>query len=172
MKKILLLLLTGLLTSCGFHPQGQTTLAPQLQRLYLKAPDPYGFLVRNLQQNLKASHVQLVTNKAEANAVLSILQDSSSEELVSVSVTNQTRLISLKVIVVFDITDANDRVLVAPQTLAEVRNINIQSNQILGGSNEAALFYQQMRRSLAYAIMNRIASRDVTNMLQTATKPS
>ena len=44
---------------------------------------------------------------------------------------------------------------------------------ILGSSNEANLFYQQMRRTLAYAIMNRIASKEVTNIVNAAfaTKP-
>ncbi len=53
----------------------------------------------------------------------------------------------------------------AAQTLEETRSITVQSNQILGSSNEATLFYQQMRRTLAYAIMNRIASKEVTRMV-------
>ena len=46
----------------------------------------------------------------------------------------------------------------------------MQSNQILGSSNEANLFYQQMRRTLAYAIMNRIASQEVTQQIMTETE--
>lgn len=165
---IFLICITTIFTGCGFHLQGEIELAPPLHRLSLKAPDAYGQLARNLQQYLKASKVQLVSSPAEAKTVLVILQDNPSEELISVSGTNQTRQYYLRVTVVFEITDPIGRVLVSPQTLVALRTITIQSNQILGGSNEATLFYQQMRRELAYAIMNRIASKEITRTLMAA----
>ena len=52
--------------------------------------------------------------------------------------------------------------------MQETRPATVQSDQILGSSNERNLAYQQMRRGLAYAIMHRIASKDVTNMINKA----
>jgi outer membrane lipopolysaccharide assembly protein LptE/RlpB len=47
----------------------------------------------------------------------------------------------------------------------------VQSNQILGSSNEATMYYQQMRRSIAGAIMNRLASTQVTDIINHEFEP-
>lgn len=166
----LIISLCLLLTACGFHMQGTRVLAPPMQRLYLKTSDPYGHLARSLEQALKTSNVQLVNSAEQSTAILSILRDDTSQELLGVSGTQQTRQYTIKVTVTFDITDAKGRSLVGTQTLSESRIITVQSNQVLGSSNEANLFYQQMRRNLAYAILNRIASKEITRMINTATE--
>ena len=165
LKYGLLLTCFMLLASCGFHLQGELPLAPPLHTMYLQAQDPYGTLTRQLQQSLKLSHVQLVDSPSKATTILAITQDTTTQELLSVSGTQQTRQYKLNVVVTFEVTDAAGRILVPTQTLSDSRNITIQSNQILGSSNEANLYYQQIRRSLAYAIMNRLASTDISKMI-------
>lgn len=162
MRHFFLLCLIFTLAGCGFHLQGEAKLAAPLHRLYLQTPDPYGYLVRNLKQYLKMSKVRLADSPAQAQTILVISRDDTAQEFLSVSSTNQTRQYRLKVTVVFEITNAQGQTIVSPQTLVEDRVITIQSNQVLGSSNETTLFYQQMRRALAYAIMNRIASKEIT----------
>lgn len=162
---ISLFVIFTLLTSCGFYLQGKKELAPSLHRIYLQSSDPYGYLVRNLKESLKMSKVQLVSTPGEADTILVISQDSASQELLASNGTLQTRQYSLKVTVVFEVTDPDGRVLIGPQTLSESRPITIQSNQILGSSNEVTLYQQQMRRLLAFAIMNRLASKEITQQL-------
>lgn len=161
----------SLLAACSFHLQGRKQLAPELHRLYLQAPDPYGQLARSLTQYLKMSNVQLVSCREEAITTLAILRDDTSQELLSVSGTQQTRQYNLRVTVVFDVLDRNGLSIIGPQMLTETRTITIQSNQVLGSSNEANLFYQQMRRTLAYSILNRLASREVTHGIIMSSHP-
>jgi|GEM_PF-833401 LPS-assembly lipoprotein len=165
---VTLLLLSLLLTACGFHLQGEKQLAQPLHRMYLQTPDPYGQLAHSLKQYLKISGVELVPAPTEAVAILNVMRDDTSQELVSVSGTQQTRQYNLKVSITFEITDAKGVTIIAPQTLTESRTITIQSNQVLGSSNEANLFYQQMRRNLAYSILNRLASREVSRTIYQA----
>lgn len=167
---LLLITCTALfLTACGFHLQGEQKLAAPLHHMYLQSPDPYGHLARDLRQYLKMSNVQLAKLPGEAVTTLTILQDTSSQTLLSVSGTQQTRQYLLRVTVMFEVSDKNGQTIVPPQTLSEARAITIQSNQILGSSNEANLYYQQMRRRLAYAIMSRLASDQITRMIDEAT---
>lgn len=154
-----------ILVGCGFHLQGEAKLAPPLHLLYLQTPDPYGYLARNLKQYLKMSKVKLVASPAEADTILVVSRDETAQEFLSVSGTTQTRQYRLKVTVIFEITTAKGQPIIGSQTLVEERFITIQSNQVLGSSNETALFYQQMRRALAYAIINRIASKDITRAI-------
>lgn len=168
LRTLFLFSLSLLLTACGYHLQGKTVLAPPLQRMYLQTSDPYGQLAHSLQQYLKMSNVQLVSSPQQASTILVILSDATSQVLLSVGGTQQTRQYNLIVTVSFEIQDAHGRTILGVQTLSESTPITIQSNQILGSSNEANLFYQQMRRALAYAIMNRIASREVTSIINKA----
>lgn len=168
LRALCLCLAACLLTACGFHLQGETHLAPPLHRMYLRTPDPYGHLAQDLEQYLKMSKVQLVSSPDQATTILSILKDTNSQVLLSVSATQQTRQYNLINTVEFEITDSKGRVIITPQTFTESRAITIQANQILGSSNEATLYYQQMRLAIAYAIMNRLASQEVTHTLMKA----
>lgn len=159
------LLLTSILVGCGFHWQGQVPLAPPLKKLYLQTDDPYGALSRDLQQNMELSQVTLVTKPEEADTILTITHDDATQNLLSVSGTQQTRQYNLVVTVVFNITDNKGNVIIPDQSLQETRTITVQSNQILGSSNEATLYYQQMRHVLAYAIMNRLSSTDISKTI-------
>lgn len=167
MNRFLVMTMTLLLSACGFHPQGEMRLADPLKRMHLQTPDPYGSLARNLRDYLRMSHVKLVAcNEAQTNLV--ILHDDTSQELLSVSGTQQTRQYNLKVNVAFEITNKAGHTILPAQSFSETRAITVQSNQILGSSNEANLYYQQMRRSLAYAIMTRLSSLEVTDIINHA----
>lgn len=161
----LLVCLTIFLAACGFHLQGKLQLAKPLQRVYLETNNPYGALTRALQLSFQMSHATLVATPEEAVTKLIIIQDVNSQTLISVNSTTQTRQYNLTVTVTFAISDKHGRLIFPPQTLTEARAITIQSNQILGSSNEANLYYQQMRNTLATAIMNRIASKDITAVI-------
>lgn len=164
-KKYLFFLLCLLQFGCGFHPQGIVPLAPPLHRLYIQTSDPYSELVRSIKLSLKMSAVQIVDSPSAANTILVIQQDTVGEEMLSVGTTLQTRQYILRATVVFEIQDNLGRILVPPGTLVETRTITVQSNQVLGTTNEMNLFFKQMRRALAYALMNRIASNDITDIL-------
>jgi LPS-assembly lipoprotein len=163
LKKIQTLLLSILLlTSCGFHLRGPTTLAKPLQTMYFQSQDPYSAFARNLKQYLKMSGVHLAASPQGAATTLSILQEATSQDLLSINSSQQTRQYNLKLTVAFEVLDSRGKVIVAPQMLTETRTLTLQSNQVLAGSNQAALLFHDMRRSIVYNMMNRLASKDVT----------
>lgn len=160
--------MTSLLIGCGFHLQGEVPLAPPLKKMYLKTDDPYGSLSRDLQENMKLSNVQLTDTPENADTILSITQDDASQQLQSVSGTQQTRQYNLIVTVSFNLSDRQGNSILSDQHLQETRSITVQSNQILGSSNEATLYYQQMRHMIASAIMMRLSSTEVTTLVNQA----
>lgn len=163
---LLMLIFTPLfLSGCGFHLQGKTQLAWPLHKMYLHTKNPYGFLARQLRDQLKMSQVELVSSPEQADTILDILQDETSEHLLGVSGTQQTRQYNLITTLVFEVRDAHNQAIIPAQTLTEQRTITVQSNQILGSSNEVSFYYQQMRRQLAYALMSRLGSKEVSRMV-------
>lgn len=165
LQQAVMLLLPCLIAACSFHLRGDLPLAAPLHSLYIESNDPYGTLVKELELSFKMSRVTLAENKNEAKTVFVIIGDTTAQTLLSVSGTQQTRQYQLSVTVTFEINDQNGRTIVPPESLAETRVITIQSNQILGSSNEANLYFQQMRHVLASTIMYRLSSRQITNMV-------
>lgn len=153
------------LSSCGFHLRGPVPLAPPLKQLYLKTEDPYGQLTRNIKQYLKLSGVYLANTPQEAETVLVILREFNSEQLLSIGGTQQTRQYNITLTVNFEVTTPDGKILVSPQSCSETRALTIQSNQILGGSNEENNLYQQMRRAIVYDIMSRLSSKEVSTLV-------
>ncbi|HTM63846.1 MAG TPA: LPS assembly lipoprotein LptE [Gammaproteobacteria bacterium] len=156
------------LSGCGFHLRGEMPLAEPLHSVYLRSVDPYGTLTRNLEQSLKMSNVRLVTNQSEAQTILAITHNDTSQKLLSVGATQQTRQYKLTASVTFEVSDNRSHPIIESQTLSEDRVITVQSNQILGSSNEANLYFQEMNRSLANAVMYRLSSNQITSKINQA----
>lgn len=165
LKMFILISCMSLLLSCGFRLQGQLQLAQPLRTLYLQTPDPYGHLARNLRNGLRLSNVRMVDNPQQASTILTIQQDSTNQALAGVNSTTLTRQYVVSVTVVFSIIDPRGRTILPNQTLTASRVFTTQSTQILGSSNELNLYYQQMRVELANAILYRIASQQVTQLI-------
>jgi len=166
-KLIFLLFFITCLSACGFKLRGAMPLAPPLYNLYLETSDPYGELARHLRQFLKMSGVQLAQNAAEATSILTILSQSTSDQLIGINGSQQTRQYNLVLTVTFQVSNAKNRVLVSPQTVTESRALTVINDQVLASSNEAMNLYSQMRRDIVYDIMSRLSSADITAQLTT-----
>lgn len=155
------------LCGCGFHARGPMTLAPPLQNLYLQSDDPYGQLAKDLRTYLKMSGVHLAKTPAEASCILEILSENTSEQLLNISGTQITRQYNLMLTVAYRITDNKGNLLTDTQIATETRPLTLNTNQMLGSSNQAVSLYQQMRTAIGYDIMSRLASREITSLLTT-----
>jgi len=166
LQSLILIWLTAIcLSSCGFQLRGSTPLSPPLKKLYIKTADPYGQLTHYLRDYLKTSGVDLTDTPQEALTVLHIISETQNQQLLSVSGSQQIRQYNLSLAVTFEITNPKGVILMPPLTLTENRLFTTLSDQILGGTNEQNILYQQMRLAIVYDIMNRLSSREVTKLL-------
>jgi outer membrane lipopolysaccharide assembly protein LptE/RlpB len=140
-------------------------LSPPLQHIYLQTDDPYGQLAHNLRLSLKMSGVQLAKTPESSTAILEILSETTSEQLLNISGTQTTRQYNLILTVTYQIRDHRGNLLTSVQTATETRPLTINANQMLSGSNQAVNLYQQMRQAIVYDIMSRLASRDISAIL-------
>src|SRR5689334_14864324 len=120
------LLLT--LTGCGFHWRKPLPLAKPLQNMYVQSRSPYNDLTRYIKQYLQMSGVHLVASPQEASTILNITQEVMAQDLLSINSSQQTRQYNLRLSVTFEITDKHGKMLVAPQTITELRPLTLQSN--------------------------------------------
>jgi LPS-assembly lipoprotein len=165
MRHVLVSVLLICLSGCGFHWRGQTQLAPPLQVIYIKAPNPYGTLAHNLRRSLTMSGTHIVEQPDKASMIFSILKEETSQQLLGINGSQQTRQYNLILTVTFEITTPHDEIVVPPQVITETRTLTIQADQMLASSNEANSLYQLMRASIVYKIMQRLGSQEITAIM-------
>jgi LPS-assembly lipoprotein len=135
--------------------------------MYLQSSEPYGELARNLRQGLKSVDVQLTDTPKTASTVLDILNEQSSQQLLSVGGTQQTRQYNLLLTVTFQVTTPQGKVLIPPQSVTDTQALTVQADQVLGGSNEQNNLYHQMRQNIVFILLNRLASQASTAHVMT-----
>jgi LPS-assembly lipoprotein len=157
-----------LLSGCGFHLRGSFTLAPPLKLMYLQTSDPYGELAHNLRQSLAATGVVFTDTPRQATTILEILHENTSQQLLSVGGTQQTRQYNLVLSVVFQVTTPQGKMIIPQQTVSITQALTIQADQILGGSNEENNLYHQMRKAIIYTLLNVLTSKEANARLMAA----
>jgi LPS-assembly lipoprotein len=152
-----LMVMAALLAGCGFHLQGRTPLPPVVRTPFVEAPDRQSDFVQYLRHALLSNGAQLTPQKEKASAVVSILRDSVSRRVLSVSATNQPNQYEVTYTVGFSVS-AGDKELLPPQEVSATRSYSFSENLLLAKNHEEEILRQDMARDLADMVMRRLAS--------------
>ena len=146
-----------LLAGCGFHLQGHTPLPAVVRHPYVEAPDRQSDFVQYLRHALLSNGAQLTAQKEQASAVVSVLHDSVTRRVLSVSATNQPNQYEVTYTVGFSVTAAGKELL-PPQEVAATRTYSFDERILLAKNHEEDILRQDMARDLADMVMRRLAS--------------
>ena len=152
------LLVALLLSACGFHLRGEVELPPVMEATYIESKNPYTGMARALRDELAAAGAQVVESEQAASAVLHIIREISENRILSVGSTGKASEYELFNEVVFSLTDAEEKVLIKPQSLRMTRDLVFDETELLGKISEAEGIHKQMRRNLARQIIIRIGA--------------
>jgi LPS-assembly lipoprotein len=150
--------LLSVLPACGFHLRGDVELPPVLKETYLESNNPYTGMARALRVELEAAGGRIVESSEGATAVLHIVREASENRILSVGSTGKASEYELFNEVVFSLSDAQDKVLIQPQSLRMTRDLVFDETELLGKVSEAEGIHRQMRRNLARQIIIRIGA--------------
>ena len=160
MKPLRALAAAGLalaLGACGFHLQGTAKLPPTLERTHVAAEDRYTEFNRALADALRASGVRLAAARADATAVVEVLEDVTGQRVLSVSARNTPREYEVYYTVRYRVT-AGDRELLAPQSLTLTREYSFDETALLAKEREQELLREALARELSALVMRRLAA--------------
>jgi len=147
------ILLVSCLTACGFQLRGQAKLPSAMATTYLVGQ---GELVRELRLLLRGNNVQVSSQRREASAILSITDERMVREVQSVGERARVNEYALNYTLNFSLSDANNRVLLEPQTIELTRDYTLDETQILGVASEEELIRNELRREMAREIVRRL----------------
>jgi LPS-assembly lipoprotein len=147
----------ALACACGFRLQGHTPLPATVKTPYLEAPDRQSAFIQSLRHALLSNGAQLAQEQDKASAVVSILRDSFTRRVLSVSATNQPNEYEVTYTVGFSVS-AGDKQLLSPQELSATRTYSFDERLLLAKGHEEEILRQDMARDLADMVMRRLSS--------------
>jgi len=155
------LLLTTLVSGCGWHLRGKGMIPEGLETLYVRSDDPDGQLSRDLGRALKSAGVDVPRSAADAEMTLVIVRERS---LVRVATVNEKARVSEQELTEqaeFMIVDSGGQVLL-PKSLVSVERIfEYDEDNVLATQDERQLIRKEMRRDLVNQILNRLRQLNV-----------
>jgi LPS-assembly lipoprotein len=158
---VLLVLLGG----CGFKLRGQAQLPPELAVTYLKAYRPPGAqpgdLPAALERSLVANGVKVTAEPQSATATLEILQEAVRSRALAAGSRESTakgeiREYALQFDVTYQVTLADGKKLIPPQTLSASRNMLYDESKVLGRAAGEEILIRDMVNDIARSIILRL----------------
>lgn len=156
----LMLLAAVMLSACGFHMRGPANLP--FKTIYLGFADN-SQLGTELRRYIRASGVEVVSDKAEAEAVLQVIADTREKKILTLNTNGRVREYSLYQRFSFLVRDNKGAILIPPANITLKRDITYDENQELAKQAEEALLYRDMQSDLVQQILRRLsASKSAT----------
>ncbi|RIY40930.1 LPS assembly lipoprotein LptE [Neopusillimonas maritima] len=159
--------LLALLTACGFRLKGQTPLPFQTMYTNIAENSAFGAQLRRVIR-ATSPNTRFVEDPKEAQVRLTQLSLTRDLEEVSISVEGQVEVYELSVTIVFQLTDAEGHILLAPTTLGTTREIPYDSGALQAKQGEIGSLYVEMQQSLIDRMVRRITSPEVMKAYENA----
>ena len=150
------IVLVSLLAGCGFELRGSASLPTEMERTRLELSDADSRFARELRLLLEANGVTVVDAAAEDAAVLRVSRERISRRALTVSGNARVRESELVFELGFSLTGPDGARLLSNETLRLVRDFQFDEQEILGASNEEDLLREDLRRSMAAAVIRRL----------------
>ncbi len=147
--------LSLLLAGCGFHLRGSTNLA--FDRLLVQGqPGPMIDLLR--RTILATTDARLVGQASQAQAVFTLLQESTSQVPTAYNADGTVAQYTLNDVVRFRLDAPNGRVYIPPTTISRSSRLSYSTAAALGKAYEADMLYAGMRQSLVDRILFQLSN--------------
>ena len=144
------------LGGCGFHMQGRVALPRALASAHIEAGDQQSDFYSSLRAALIAAGSQLDGSAADA-ATVRILEDSSSERILTVSARNTPTAFLLSYHVKVAV-DYQGKVLLPAEEHTVTREYSFDETELLAKRRESDYLTQALADDLAALIMQRLAA--------------
>jgi len=154
--RLLLVSALVLLSGCGFHLRGNIDLPAGLQQMHIQGVTKHSELGLELQRSLSTSGVNVVDSSA-AQVILKVSPPAFERRLLTVSGASG-KVAEYELIYTLNVSlhDRKGKVLLAPQTLRQLRDYTYDRDNVLGKGNEETRLKADMQRDLVRQVLNRL----------------
>jgi LPS-assembly lipoprotein len=158
MRRLLSLVpLSLLVAGCGFQLQGRADLPPVLAAAHVEASDAQSDFCVGLRSALRAAGSQLQEVTTAGSATIHILEDGSSERVLTVSASNLPAAYALTYTVRVAV-DAGGRELLPAETFSATREYSFDVAALPAKERERDTLAAALAEELVTVVMRRLAS--------------
>lgn len=153
--RLLILLITLLLSACGFQLRGHAGMP--FQSIYIDAANSSTPFAADLRQNLEANNVTLSSSAKQADLILNIVSESQEKQILSLSSAGRVNEYQLFFKVSLRAYDNLARDWIPAEEMVIRRYYNYDDTQILAKQQEEAMLVQSMRDDMVQQIVRRLS---------------
>lgn len=147
------------LSACGFHLR-TSVLGNDLpfKSIYISVAKTSA-LGAELRRNIRGSgELEIKENPEEAEAILDLLSETRDKVILSVNSQGRVREYVLRYTATIRVKDNQNRILLAPTTIALKRDLSYNESEVLAKESEEAILYRDMQSDLVQQILRRLAA--------------
>lgn len=156
-KLLSYILITCLLVGCGFHLRGMVDMPKWLDNVAIVVQQGHRDLAPLIKEQLQSYKIYVNPDTTSAQYWLIIEHDDIQQNITSVSSSTTPRQYQLIYNLRFQLTRTNGKVLFPSSQVAVTRQITINSDRILGSTEEEELLKSEMRRDAVMQVINRLS---------------
>jgi LPS-assembly lipoprotein len=154
-KIILVILLSSMLTGCGFHMAGKGTYSNELSKTQIQGPASSRELLLLLEKRLRSNQINVVEDEA-ATAIIRILDEVRDKTTLSVDAQGKAREYELLLKVTYEVKKPDNTTLLPQETIDINRDFVFNKSDLLGTNEEEKDLYNEMRNDAAKLIVYRL----------------
>jgi LPS-assembly lipoprotein len=152
---ILTILISGLLTSCGFHLRGAITVPDVMKEVYVGGNVYANDLGKVLFRRLTQVGVNRVFTPEESRSILTITRNTFTRRVLTVDSATKASAYKLDIVIGFEVTNIKGKIILKNQDIRQTREYNIdQSNALASGDQES-----QLKLEMIQFIVNQMLTR-------------
>jgi len=146
------------LSACGFQLRGSAMLPEEMSVTFIKHKRPYGTLMDDFAEALRAHHVTVTDDRSEATAVLAIIRSDRDKDVLSVNNNGKVLEIQLRQTIQFSVKTSDNLPLVEPQAVTMTRDYLYSSTDVLSKDREEAVVRRTLQQELVNLAILRITA--------------
>ncbi len=146
-----------MLAACGFQLRTQPNIPLEMSRTYIAADDSYSLFYRTFRDELLKAGVEVVSSRADATAIFSILADHTDQRVLSVSAQNLPREFEVYYTIHYSVQNGN-RSIIESQTLTLTRDYTYDETLVLGKAREEELLREAIVDDLIRIVLRQLSS--------------
>jgi LPS-assembly lipoprotein len=152
-----LVLLSVLLSACGFQVRGTMELPPAMSTVFIDTSDRHSPFYRELTETIRASELTLTDSPSAADAVIKIHVDTTGRRPLSVSARNVPREYEIFYSVTYSVVLKSEEVLAA-ENFVLTRNYTYDETLVLGKAREEDVLRQSLAADQVRLLVQRVGA--------------
>lgn len=145
-----------LISACGFQLRGAADLPEAMDRTFVSLADGATEFARDLDRQLRANGVVVVTSPDQASAILDIPVARMQRRPLTISGTAQVREYELVFTVEYQVLDAAGQQLVPRDTIVLRRSYSFDEQEILAATREEEFLRADLSSAMSGQLLRRL----------------